>query len=101
MTNIVSDAQWRAALNASGAEDFDTGHPTYLRGKFVEEYISVDSGEIRVEDIAPAIRCVTSDIAAHELVKKSKLTRVANGSAYEIRRLERREGGTTVIILVA
>lgn len=99
MTNIVSDAQWRAALNAVGAEDFDTGHAEYLRGKLVEEYISVDAGVIAVEDGTKALRVVTSDVALHNLVRESPIRRVADSYKYAVKRLEKGTGGTTVIVL--
>lgn len=99
MTQLLSDEVWLQAINAVGAEDFDTGLPTYLRGVFIEEYISVAAGSMEVEAISKALEIRTCDIEAHNLVKRSPIRRVSDDKQYAVRRFERGDGGMTVVIL--
>jgi hypothetical protein len=96
---LVSDTIWLQAINAIGGEDFDTGYPSYLRGVFFEEYVSVQAGEMVIDSSAKGLRCRTSDVTTHSLVKQSKIRRVSDDATYFVRRFEPADGGMTLIVL--
>lgn len=101
MTNIVSDAQWRAALNAIGAEDFETGYAEPLRLRFRRE--SLDSSGTLIPSKGRRVRgrCVEADAVLHGLVKQSVITRVADGSKWTIREISPDGSGMMEVVLGA
>lgn len=95
---IETDADRLATIQAVG-EQFDTGKPTRLWAIFDEAYLETDLDRFTVANREPMLQCRTSDVAAHELVKQSKVTRVADGASYAVKDLEPDGTGMTIIRL--
>jgi hypothetical protein len=95
---IETDADRLATIQAVG-EQFDTGKPTRLWAIFDEAYLETDLDRFTVANREPMLQCRTSDVAAHELVKQSKVTRVADGSSWFVKDFEPDGTGMTVVRL--
>lgn len=94
-----SDADRLALIQAVG-EQFDTGKPTKLWAIYDREYEEVAPGRVSFVSGKAQIACRTSDVALHELVKQSKLTR-ADGSVWFAKGFEPDGTGMTVVTLAA
>lgn len=95
---LESDADRLAMLQAVG-EAFDTGHGTDLVGIFDRIFDDSQLGNIRVTTGKPALQCRDTDVAAHELVKDSKLMRKSDGKVYFVKDLQPDGTGMTVLML--
>ena len=93
-----TDADRLAMLQAAG-EEFDTGRPTRLVGVFDRTFNDADLSNFRVTTGQPVLQCRDVDVAAHELVKQSKLTRVWDGKVYFVKDLQPDGTGMTVLTL--
>jgi hypothetical protein len=93
-----SDADRLALIQAVG-EQFDTGKPTRMWAIFDEAYLESSLDRFTVANGEPMLQCRTSDVALHELVKQSKVTRVSDGSAYFVKDLEPDGTGMHVVRL--
>jgi hypothetical protein len=93
-----SDADRLAMIRAVG-EQFDTGKPTRMWAVFDEAYLESDLDRFTVANREPMLQVRTSDVALHELVKASKLTRVSDGSDYFVKDLEPDGTGMTLVRL--
>jgi hypothetical protein len=94
-----SEADRLAMVQAVGGEEFDTGRPTSLLGVFDREAEQNFVGDHVVETRVPTLTCRSSDVAAHDLKKGSAITRVSDGSAFRVQRLEDDGSGMTTIRL--
>lgn len=92
-----SDADRLTLIQAVG-EQFDTGRPTKLWCIYDREYEEVSPGRGSFVSGKAQIACRTSDVAFHELVKQSKLTR-ADGSVWLVKGFEPDGTGMTVVTL--
>lgn len=97
---IESDADRLALIQAVG-EQFDTGKPARMWAIFDEAYLESDLDRFTVANREPMLTCRTSDVAAHELVKQSKVTRVSDGSEYYVKDFEPDGTGMTVVRLAS
>lgn len=93
-----SEADRLALVRGVGGEEFDTGHGM-LWGIFDREYRDSVAGAFVVESSEPVIRCRTSEVVAHELIKKSVVRRVADDTTFVVKRLEHDGLGMTVVWL--
>lgn len=93
-----SDADRLALIQAAG-EQFSTGSPQKLYGIWDRPSIDVDGGVIPVKDRKPQIECRESDIAAHALIKKSPITRDADGKQYFVRDFDFDGTGMATVML--
>lgn len=98
---FTTDDTRRAVLRAADGEDFETGYPEPLLAKFAYSFELSSVGQMSVENSTPFIRCVTSDVTLHRLVKQSVIRRVADDKTYTVKRLEPDHGGMTTIRLSA
>lgn len=98
---LESEADRLAMIQAVGGEEFDTGHAERLLAIFDRAYEeSVLTGHV-VANRRPILHCRTSDIAAHELVKQYKVTRVSDGSVFFVKDFEPDGTGMTIVVLRA
>lgn len=88
-------------LRALGAEEFDTGNPARLWAVIEGEYNDPELTGITIEGELRWLEVRSSDVTAHDLVKNSKLVRLADGEQLYVKRFEpSRSSGFTVIRLV-
>ncbi len=80
-------------------EYFQTGRPEQLLGVLDREYLEVEAGYQRAQTRRTVLRCRTSDVAAHELVKDSKLVRVADSATFFVQRIEDDGRGMAIVVL--
>lgn len=95
---LESDADRLESIRTVG-EPFSTGSAQKLYGIWDCPSIDVDGGVIPVKDRKPQIECRESDIAAHALVKRSSITRDADGAKYFVRDLDYDGTGMATILL--
>ena len=93
-----SDADRLAMIQAVG-EQFDTGKPTRMWAIFDQAYLSASLDRLQVSDSEPMMMCRTSDVAVHELVKKSRLVRVSDGTEHYVKDFEPDGVGMTLVRL--
>lgn len=96
---LLNDVTLLAALQAAGAEAFDTGHATPLLGTFEDEYLETAAGAVVVSGRTKTLRCRASDVAARRLVKESPVRRIEDGSVYFVKELKPDAAGLTQIVL--
>ena len=96
---LISDAVGLAMLKMGGAEQFDTGKPTRMWAIFDKGFLAANLDRFQVSDSEPMMLCRTSDVAAHGLVKKSRVVRVSDGSEHFVRDLEPDGVGMTLVRL--
>lgn len=96
---LESEADRLASIQANGGELFDTGRPVRLWGIFERPFEEVLLSEHAFASRRPELLCRTSDVAAHALVKQSRITRVADGSSFSVKELEDDGTGMTVLVL--
>lgn len=75
-------------IKAVGGEEFDTGKPSNLWAVWDNEFSDITVGIQTVERRLPVIECRSSDVTAHELVKDTKIRRLADDAEYFVRRIE-------------
>jgi hypothetical protein len=93
-----SDADRLAMVQAVG-EGFSTGNVAPLLGIFDEAYLETEVSDFTVANREPMLLCRTSDVAAHGLVKQSKVTRVSDGVDYFVTDIEADGTGMTLVRL--
>jgi hypothetical protein len=95
-----SDADRLAIVRAVG-EPFSTSRPEKLWLIFDREFIEQTLGNLRNETGKPVALGRTSDMALHELVKESPITRDSDGMKYFVKRIEPDGTGMTLLLLSA
>lgn len=93
-----SDADRLAMIQAVG-EQFDTGKPTKLWAIFDSAFLAEVLQRQTVSGDQPMFLCRTSDVQAHELIKKSPVTRVSDGEQFIVKDLEPDGTGMTLVHL--
>lgn len=97
---LLSEADRLDALKAAGAEEFDTGKPERLWAVFEGEFNDPELTGITVEGEITWLECRLSDRDTHELVKRSRLTRLSTGQEFGVKRFEpSRSSGFLIIRL--
>ena len=97
---LLTDADRLDMLKAAGAEEFDTGKPDRLWAVFEGEYNEPQLTGIPVEGEITWLECRLSDKDTHELVKRSRLTRLSDGQEYSVKEFEpSRSSGFLIIRL--
>lgn len=99
MTLPYEDEDDRRAHVETFGEQFDTGKATKLLGIPLPEYRESSLGQLTVANPMMGIECLTSDVAEHELVKQSKVTRVSDSTDYFVKDFEPDGTGMTVLRL--
>lgn len=97
---LESEADRLAMIQAVG-EPFTTSRPEKLWLIFDREFIEEVMGNIPVIGRKPVALGRTSDVASHELVKQSVLTRDADGSKFAVRDFHPDGTGMTLLVLGA
>jgi hypothetical protein len=97
---LESDADRLGYIRAVG-ETFSTSRPEKLWLIFDREFIEQQIGPLSNEGRRPIALGRTSDVALHELVKESKVSRDADGEDYFVRRLEPDGTGMTLVVFKA
>jgi hypothetical protein len=95
---LESEADRLAMVQAVG-EPFSTSRPEKLWLIFDREFIEQTVGNFRNEGRRPIGFCRSSDVALHELVKDSALTRDSDGAKYFVKRFEPDGTGMTLLVL--
>lgn len=95
-----TDADRLAMIQAVG-EQFDTGKAVKLSLIFDREFIEQSLGVLTNEGRKPLGLARTSDVALHELVKDSVITRDSDGAKYAVKRFEPDGTGMTLLVLSA
>lgn len=98
---IESEADRLASIKALGGEPFSTGNAEKLYAVFDREYLESDLSSHSVANRKPMLTCRTSDVAAHSLVKDSKVVRDSDGSAFFCSKFEPDGTGMTLVMLRA
>jgi len=96
-----SEADRLASIKALGGEPFSTGLAEKLIGIFDRPSVDSFGQVIPVKSRKPELLVRDSDLALHALVKQSKITRDADGSAYYCKDFDPDGTGMTVIPLGA
>lgn len=96
---VESEADRLALIKGVGGEQFDTGRTEMLWGIFDREYYDAVAGVQTIESRRPVITCRSSDVEAHELIKKSVIRRVADDQTFVVKRLEPDGVGMTILVL--
>lgn len=97
---LLSEADRLDSLKAVGAEEFDTGRADRLWAVLEGEFNDPELSGVSIEGEIRWLECRLSDVAAHELVKGSRLTRVADGEELTVKRFEpSRSSGFTIVRL--
>lgn len=98
--SLLSDSDRLAMLKAVGAEEFDTGKPERLWAVLEGEYNEPELTGIPIEGELRWLECRLSDKDAHDLVKRSRVTRVADGEELFVKSFEpSRSSGFLIIRL--
>lgn len=95
----VESSEDLASFFLDDVEEFETGYSTPLLALFGDEFRLVQARDHAVEARSPALRCLTSDIAVHKLVKDSPIQRVDTGVRYLVKRIENEGHGVTLVRL--
>lgn len=82
---LISDAAQLVAIKQLGAEEFSTGRAEKLWGIFDSEYQDSSVGDFIVANRRTVLKVRRSDVALHELVVNSVITRDADGKTYVIK----------------
>lgn len=93
-----SEADRLAMVQAVG-EAFSTSRPEKLWLIFDREFIEQSLGNFRIETGKPVVFGRSSDVALHELVKDSPITRDLDGAKYFCKRFEPDGTGMTLVVL--
>jgi hypothetical protein len=97
---IESEADRLAMIQAVG-EPFSTAKAEKLWLIFDRDFIEQQLGPLSNEGRRPMGLARTSDVALHELVKESKVTRDLDGEDYFVKRLEADGTGMTLLVFKA
>lgn len=89
----------RLAVLGDDREEFDTGRPTRMWALFDEAYLETDLDRFTIANREPVMTCRSSDVAEHELVKQSRVTRVKDGAVYFVKDFEPDGTGMTIVRL--
>lgn len=98
---LESEADRLASIKALGGEPFSTTSAEKLWAIFDREYLESELGVHSVANRRPVLTCRTSDVAAHSLVKESKVTRDSDGSTFFCSKFEADGVGMTLVMLRA
>lgn len=97
---LESEADRLAMVQAVG-EPFSTAKAEKLWLVFDREYLAQQLGEFTTDGRNPLALGRTSDIAQHELVKQSVITRDADGAKYSVKQFKPDGVGMTLLVLSA
>ncbi len=86
------------AVNDFG-EEFDTGKADRLVAIFDRETFDSLGALIPVQNRKPMLTCRESDVALHELVKGSRIVRLSDSAAYQVKTIEPDGTGMCVVML--
>lgn len=79
-------------------EPFTTSRPEKLWLIFDRDFIERQIGAFSIEGGKPVALGRTSDVALHELVKDSVITRDSDSKQYSVRRMEPDGTGMTLVV---
>jgi hypothetical protein len=96
-----SEADRLEMIRAVGGELFSTSNPEKLLAIFDREYLESDLGTLSATNRRPMLTCRSSDVAAHSLVKTSRVVRDSDGSTWFCDKFEPDGTGMTLVMLRA
>jgi hypothetical protein len=94
---LESEADRLASIKALGGEPFTTDQAEKLVAIFDNDYQDSSLGNFSVANSEPVLHCRTTDVAAHALVKTSKLVRDSDGSVWFVQ--QRKDDGVGMTLL--
>jgi hypothetical protein len=94
-----SEADRLALVNGLGGEEFDTGKADRLLAIFERETVDSLGQMIPVQNRRPMLTCRESDATLHELVKGSRVVRIADKAPYIVATVEPDGSGMCILML--